>query len=121
MGSALPASTPRSTKEPIDGSPARALKVTLPFDGFYFIDMNADKTAYLERVRAGHTNVRIHTGDTNPYLKLLLPTIKYADFKRALFLLDPYGLQVDWEIIEIAGRLKTIDMFLNFPIMDIAA
>ncbi len=109
----------KRTGEPIDGSPARALRVTPPFDGYYFIDINADKTGYLEKVRADRSDVEIHTGDTNPYLNRLLPTIKYTDFKRALCLLDPYSLQLDWEVVEIAGQLKTIDMFLNFPIMDI--
>jgi three-Cys-motif partner protein len=31
----------------IEGSPARALKVSPPFDHFYFIDMDADKTKHL--------------------------------------------------------------------------
>ena len=109
----------KRTGEQIEGSPARALKIAPPFDGFYFIDMNADKTAYLETVRAGRANVEIHTGDTNPYLKGLLPKIRYSDYKRALCLLDPYGLHLDWEVMQIAGQLKTVDMFLNFPIMDI--
>lgn len=109
----------KRTGEQIEGSPARALKIVPPFDGFYFIDMNADKTAYLETVRAGRENVEIHTGDTNPYLKGLLPTLKYSAYKRALCLLDPYGLHLDWEVMQIAGQLKTVDLFLNFPIMDI--
>ena len=109
----------KRTGDQVEGSPARALKIMPPFDGFYFIDHDANKTAYLEAVRAGRANVHIHTGDTNPYLKRLLPTIKYQDYKRALCLLDPYGLQLDWEVIQIAGQLKTVDMFLNFPIMDI--
>ena len=109
----------KRTGEQIEGSPARALKITPPFNGFYFIDMNADKTAYLEQVRAGRSNVEIHTGDTNPYLKRLLPAIKYSDYKRALCLLDPYGLHLEWDVIQIAGQLKTVDLFLNFPIMDI--
>ena len=33
----------KRTKAPIEGSPARALKITPPFDAFYFIDLNADK------------------------------------------------------------------------------
>jgi three-Cys-motif partner protein len=33
--------------------------------------------------------------------------------------LDPYGLQLDWKVIAYAGHLKTVDLFLNFPIMDI--
>jgi three-Cys-motif partner protein len=108
----------KRTGEEVEGSPARALKISPPFERFYFIDMNADKTAYLEKVRAGRTNVDIHTGDTNPYLKKLLPTIKYDEFKRALCLLDPYGLHLDWEVMLLAGQTKTVDMFLNFPIMD---
>jgi three-Cys-motif partner protein len=108
----------KQTGKPVEGSPARALKIAPPFDGFHFIDMNKDKTAYLETVRAGRSDVQIHTGDTNPYLKTLLPTIRYSDYKRALCLLDPYGLHLDWEVMQIAGQAKTIDMVLNFPIMD---
>src|SRR3981189_1086484 len=35
----------------IDGSPARALKISPPFDGFVFIDMDAQKTAHLKTRR----------------------------------------------------------------------
>lgn len=34
----------KTTKARIEGSPARALKITPPFDGFYFVDLSADKT-----------------------------------------------------------------------------
>ena len=108
----------KRTKEQIEGSPARALKITPPFDGFYFIDMNADKTAHLEEICKGRMDVTIHTGDANAYLKQLLPQIKFEDYKRALCLLDPYGLHLDWEVMQLAGRSKTVDMFLNFPVMD---
>ena len=109
----------KRTGEPVDGSPARALRITPPFDRFHFIDMNKDKTAYLDKLRDGRANIEITTGDTNPYLKQLLPTIKYSEYRRALVLLDPYGLHLDWEVMQIAGQLKTVDMFLNFPVMHI--
>jgi three-Cys-motif partner protein len=108
----------KRTREQIEGSPARALKIEPPFDGFYFIDMNKDKTDHLETLCKGRTDVEIHTGDTNPYLKKLLPTIKYSQYKRALCLLDPYGLHLDWDVMRLAGQSETVDMFLNFPIMD---
>ena len=108
----------KRTREQIEGSPARALKIDPPFDGFYFIDMNKDKTAHLQTLCVGRTDVEIHTGDTNPYLQKLLPEIKFSDYKRALCLLDPYGLHLDWEVIQLAGQSGTVDMFLNFPIMD---
>jgi hypothetical protein len=34
-------------------------------------------------------------------------------------LLDPYGLHLNWEVIQAAGNMKSIDLFVNFPIMDI--
>jgi three-Cys-motif partner protein len=108
----------KKTGRSIEGSPARALKIIPPFDGFYFIDMNADKTAHLERLCEGRSDVQIHTGDTNPYLRQLLPTIQYDDYKRALCLLDPYGLHLDWDIMAIAGKSNAVDLFLNFPVMD---
>jgi len=108
----------KHTREQVEGSPTRALNIVPPFDGFYFIDMNKDKTDHLSTLCAGRTNVEIHNGDTNPYLRKLLPEIKYSDYKRALCILDPYGLHLDWEVIELAGQSGTIDMFLNFPIMD---
>ena len=108
----------KRTGDRIEGSPARALRVVPPFDRLYFIDMNADKTAYLQGLCTGRSDVEIHTGDANIYLKSLLPTIQYRKYNRALCLLDPYGLHLDWEVIELAGQSKAVDLFLNFPIMD---
>lgn len=109
----------KKTKKRIEGSPARALKITPPFDGFCFIDLNADKTDYLRSVCGDRTDVHIHTGDSNAYLtQTVLPTIQYKKFTRALCLLDPYALHLDWEVILQAGQSKAVDMFLNFPVMD---
>jgi len=109
----------KRTRGAVEGSPARALNVRPPFDGFYFIDMNADKTAYLQKLCGDRKDVHIHTGDSNTYLaKKLLPIIQYEKFNRALCLLDPYGLHLDWDVMLKAGQSKAIDMFLNFPVMD---
>jgi three-Cys-motif partner protein len=108
----------RHTGEQIEGSPARALKIDPPFNGYYFIDMNRDKTAYLTKLCEDRSNVYVITGDANEYLKTLLPTIQYDRYNRALCVLDPYGLHLDWEVIELAGKSRAVDMFLNFPVMD---
>jgi three-Cys-motif partner protein len=109
----------KNTKRQIEGSPARALRVQPPFDHFYFIDMNAEKTAYLKTLCGNRSDVEIITQDASAYLtKELLPTIKFEKFNRALCLLDPYGLHLDWEVIQQAGRSGAVDMFLNFPVMD---
>jgi three-Cys-motif partner protein len=79
----------KTTKSQVEGSPARALKIWPPFDGFYFIDMNPQKTSYLQKLCEGRSDVQIHTGDSTGYLtKDLLPKIQYRNFNRALCLLS---------------------------------
>ena len=55
----------KKTKEQIEGSPARALKITPPFDGYCFIDLDGDKTDYLRSMCGARRDVDIHTGDAN--------------------------------------------------------
>jgi three-Cys-motif partner protein len=109
----------KTTGTQVEGSPARALNVSPPFDGFYFIDLDEDKTDYLRSMYGGRRDVHIHTGDSNKYLvDEVLPKIQYKKFTRALCLLDPYALHLDWSVILQAGQSKAVDMFLNFPVMD---
>ncbi len=109
----------KQTGTQIEGSPARALKVSPPFDGFYFIDVDAKKTAFLRSKWGSRSDVHIYTGDCNDILrKEVLPKIKFERYERALCLLDPYGLQLDWEVMLQAGQSRAVDMFLNFPVMD---
>ena len=108
----------KTTGQQVEGSPARALKVYPAFDGFYFIDLNKDKAAYLKNQCKDRSDVHIINDDANTYLRDLLPTIKFNLFNRALCVLDPYGLHLDWDIIELAGKSRAVDMFLNFPVMD---
>jgi three-Cys-motif partner protein len=64
-------------------------------------------------------DVVILTGDANVKLtKEVLPKIHFRKFNRALCLLDPYGLHLDWEVMHLAGQSQAVDMFLNFPVMD---
>jgi three-Cys-motif partner protein len=109
----------KETRQEIEGSPARALKVSPPFDGFYFVDVDKAKTANLRKLCEGRSNVHIHTGDSNAYLMTdVLPKIQYNLYTRALCLLDPYGLHLNWEVIQQAGKSNAVDLFLNFPVMD---
>ncbi|MGQ0444806.1 MAG: three-Cys-motif partner protein TcmP [Beijerinckiaceae bacterium] len=109
----------KETRQEIEGSPARALRVSPPFDGFFFVDVDEAKTINLSKPCEGRSNVQIHTGDSNTYLATdVLPKIRYDLYTRALCLLDPYGLHLDWEIIQQAGKSDAVDLFLNFPVMD---
>ena len=109
----------RATKELIPGSPLNALYVTPPFREYYLIDLVRDKVAALQELVGNRPDVHILQGDSNVLLlDEILPKVAYRDFRRALCLLDPYGLHLNWKVIERAGSMKTVEMFLNFPVAD---
>lgn len=110
----------KATGELLPGSPLNALSVDPPFAEIYLIDLDGVKVAHLQKLIGYRRNVFIYEGDCNRVLiDRVLPRIQYEDFRRGLCLLDPYGLTLNWEVIEKIGKMKSIDMFLNFPIMDI--
>ena len=102
----------------IDGSPARALGIEPRFSHYHFIEMREDRVERLRRMGADKS-VTVYQGDCNEVLlKDVLPQCRYEDFRRALCLLDPYKLNPNWEVVQTAGRMKSIEIFLNFMIMD---
>lgn len=111
----------KNTGEDILGSPLNALNVSPPFHKYFLIDLDGNKTEQLKKSPQvkDNPNVEVFTGDCNEILlNRVFPEIKYYDYERALCLLDPYGLHLDWEVIREAGRTGAIEIFLNFPIMD---
>jgi three-Cys-motif partner protein len=108
------------TKEgEIPGSPLIAVATEPPFREYHFIDLDGSKVNHLRAMLEGRSDVRIYHGDCNEILlKQVFPQVRFTDFRRGLCLLDPYGLHLDWEVIRTAGQMGTLDMFLNFPIMD---
>jgi three-Cys-motif partner protein len=61
----------------------------------------------------------VHKGDCNKLLlSEIFPLAQYSDYRRALCLLDPYGIHLNWEVIYEAGQMKSIEIFLNFSVMD---
>ncbi len=111
--------TAKGSDRVIEGSPTRALSIDPPFDALNFVDLNSEREAQLKKLSADHTNVLLYQGDCNKNLtEKVFPKISYVGRLRALCLLDPYGLHLDWQTIELAGKSKTIEIFLNFPVMD---
>ena len=103
----------------VPGSPLHALSVEPPFHEIHLIDLDAQKVELLRDLAGDRPNVFFYEGDCNKVLlEGILPTVRYQDYKRALCFLDPYGLHLKWDVIEMAGKLGAIDMFLNFPVAD---
>lgn len=109
----------KQTHEFITGSPLNALVISPAFPEFHFIDLDGDKVDKLRQVIGDRRDVLFHKGDCNKILLLdVFPKCRYADYRRALCLLDPYGLTVNWEVLQKAGEMKSIEIFYNFMIMD---
>ncbi len=109
----------KTSKKFVPGSPANALNISPSFSRFHFIDLDGGKAEMLKELGKYNQNVSVYEGDCNKILlDKIFPLVKYEDYKRAICLLDPYGLHLDWEVMNTAGQLKTIEIFLNFPVMD---
>ncbi len=109
----------KQTNEFITGSPLNALVVSPAFPEYHFIDLDGDKVDRLRQTVGERRNVFFHKGDCNKVLLAeVFPRCRYEDYRRALCLLDPYGLNVNWEVLRQAGGMKSIEIFYNFMIMD---
>jgi three-Cys-motif partner protein len=109
----------KKSGEFIPGSPLEVLAVSPAFDEYHFIDLDRGKLDELRRQVGARPDVTLYQGDCNDVLlKEVVPTVRYEDYRRGLCLLDPYGLNLKWEVIASAGQSRTIDMILNFPVAD---
>jgi three-Cys-motif partner protein len=109
----------KTSGEVVAGSPLNALNTNPPFREYHFIDFDGQKVENLSRLASGRPNVYVYEGDCNRImLEQVLLNVRYEHYRRGLCLLDPYGLHLNWEVTYRAGQLGTIDLFLNFPIMD---
>ena len=110
----------KTTGEYIRGSPINALLLHPSFREYHLIDIDRQKVALLRDLVKNRKEVHIHEGDCNRILlEKIFPNVRWEQYRRGLCLLDPYGLQLNWNVIEIAGKMRSIDMFLNFPVADI--
>lgn len=109
----------KTTGDEVAGSPMVALGIDPPFREYYLVDLDGEKVEYLRSQVGDRPEVHILEGNCNQVLlDQVFPHVQWGQYRRGLCLLDPYGLHLDWAVIEAAGKLRTIDLFLNFPVMD---
>lgn len=109
----------KTTGEFVLGSPLNALRVQPPFRGYFLIDLDGEKIAALREVVGDRPDVRIREGDCNRILlDEIFPNVRFEQRRRGLCLLDPYGLHLNWEVIQTAATNRSVEIFLNFPVMD---
>lgn len=115
----LPELAEPEAQEFLKGSARIALEIAHPFDNYLFIERDPHRVKELEKLKetfpAKADAISIVRGEANNELR------KWAsktDWKRnrAVVFLDPYGMQVEWSLIETLARTKAIDLWLLFPL-----
>jgi three-Cys-motif partner protein len=113
----------KTTREMVQGSPLNALLVEPQFDRITLIDIDAEKVELLNTLCGHDKRVEILSGDCNELLlDKVAPSLPYSSYWRGLCILDPYGIHgktLRWQTIKHLADLGTVDIFLNFPLMDI--
>ncbi len=118
--------TAKGTGDLVWGSPTSILLVEPPFSEYHLIDLDRGNIEVLMHMVKSRKqgpykpeNVHFYNDDCNKVLLSdVFPRVRYEDYRRGLCLLDPYGLHLNWEVVRTAGEMKTIELFINFPIMD---
>jgi three-Cys-motif partner protein len=96
----------------------KALEVQPPFSEYHFIDTNRRKLALLERLVNGRPEAHIHPGNYRDILpQILAERCRYKDFARGLCILDPYGLSVDYPLLQDIAASNAVEIFFNFMLL----
>lgn len=104
-----------------NGSALRALNTENPFDGYLFIELNKKRAKKLEESIENHPRknlCRIRVGSAKEILlERFIENPKISkNNTRAICFLDPFGMQVDWVLLEKIAQLGFVEVMINFPL-----
>ncbi|MCF8178701.1 MAG: three-Cys-motif partner protein TcmP [Sulfuritalea sp.] len=102
------------------GSARIALELESPFDEYIFVDKNPDHVSELKRmIDTDFPNLasrcRVWREDGCEILRELC-THRVWKNQRAVVFLDPYGMNVEWQVLEWVANTRAIDLWLLFPL-----
>lgn len=103
----------------LKGSARIALEVEPPFKEYIFIERDpeyARELSYLKDEFASQRgNISVISQDANSYL---LGWIQKTNWNatRAVVFLDPYGMDVEWSVIQALGNTRAVDLWVLFPL-----
>lgn len=105
------------TGEEVDGS--AIISLNCDFDKYYFIELNEDRAKELDkRIRSQFLSksdkISIIRGDSNNELKKILKSLN--NHQRGVMFLDPYAMELNWEILEFARKTEILDIWYLFPL-----
>lgn len=107
-----------ATDDVVEGSPRRALCVEPPFDRYLFIDKKEQNVRSLNSLvqEFSSRHIDILCGDANDRLQEFAAALSRERMDRAVVFLDPFGLSVRWETIELLASTKKVDLWYLVPV-----
>lgn len=108
------------------GSPLLALTTRYPFTDYFFVDVDANNIATLQkRCRASslYDHVQCFKGDSNLIVREIVDHILAIDIQRIphrwsslnLAFLDPAGLDLQWATVATLAQPYTMDLIIHYP------
>lgn len=103
--------------ETLDGSALISLKYN--FDKYYFIELDEERSRCLNeeintRFHEKKDKVKVITGDSNSELKKLFRSLTV--YQRGVMFLDPYAMELEWDVLETAKQTNILDIWYLFPL-----
>ncbi len=114
----LPELTESDSLAFLKGSARIALEVQPAFHRYIFIEQDVQRARELAHLREEFPPLSQRVGiinqDANTYLMDWCQ--RMGPLERAVIFLDPYGMQVEWQLIEQIARTQKVDLWLLFPL-----
>ena len=110
------------TEMQVSGSAHRAIKSNPSFNRLYFIEKDIQNCAELEQLciqENATTNSVVLHGDANQKLPEILRNIQWGSKTRGLLFLDPFGMNLEIDILEEVAKTKSIDVWYLFPLLGV--
>ncbi|WP_366946705.1 three-Cys-motif partner protein TcmP [Roseiflexus sp.] len=94
-----------------------------PFKRYLFIERDPERAKELEklvnefrgRFQFKGCKIEVVEAEANEYLIQWCRQNNWQS-SRAVVFLDPYGMQVSWDLIEALGQTRAVDLWLLFPL-----
>jgi three-Cys-motif partner protein len=100
------------------GSASIALATTPPSDHYHFVEAHGRRRQALKEMceKAGHAKAVVHDGDANQRIAGLLQSARWTNSstgqrQRAVVFLDPYGMGVRWQTLELLANSQRADVW----------
>lgn len=105
----------------LDGSARKALQINPPFDHYWFAEQHKGRAQKLEALKKEWPHdIQVRHGEANTELRQLFSSAPWAKSsqawrQRGIVFLDPYGMSVDWQTLQMLASTKRVDVWYLFP------